>query len=200
VPYTTLGKNLMLDALRGTNPTTPITHVGLLGADAGKSVTGVTSTDIFTSTAHGYAAGDLVVLSALTGGANLVAARPYFVLATNLAANTFRWRSRRAAPSSTSGPTSPPAPSPASSKSPAAPPPTPVSRSRSPPRPARSSTTRRTAPSSTSPPPRTSTTSRSIRRRRPGPLLGISSVTREAFAGQGTYTVTDAKLDLLATA
>ena len=27
--YSTAGKNLMLNALKGTNPTTPITHVGL---------------------------------------------------------------------------------------------------------------------------------------------------------------------------
>jgi hypothetical protein len=33
-----------------------------------------------------------------------------------------------------------------------------------------------------------------------GTLLAIDDVTPETFAGQGTYTVTDAKLDLLATA
>ena len=36
----TLGKNLMLDALKGTNPTTPITHAALFDADAGINVTG----------------------------------------------------------------------------------------------------------------------------------------------------------------
>src|SRR4051812_42625493 len=78
----------MLDALKGTTPAAPITHVGLLDADPGKSIT--SATDIFTSTSHGYAAGDLVVLSALTGGSSLVATRPYFVISSNLAANTFQ--------------------------------------------------------------------------------------------------------------
>ena len=33
MPYSTAGKNLMLAALKGTNPTTPITHVGLFRED-----------------------------------------------------------------------------------------------------------------------------------------------------------------------
>jgi hypothetical protein len=88
MPYTAAGKNLMLNALAGTNPTTPISHTGLLGADAGKSVTGVASTDVFTSTAHGYSNGDVVVLSGLTGGSGLVAGRVYFVI--GVTANTFQ--------------------------------------------------------------------------------------------------------------
>lgn len=84
MPYTTLGKNLMLDALR-----VAITHVSALEADPADSITSVASTDIFTATAHGYAAGDLVVFTALTGGTGLKLNYPYFVIATNLAANTF---------------------------------------------------------------------------------------------------------------
>ena len=36
---TALGKNLMLDALKGTNPTTPITHVGLFTKNANRLLT-----------------------------------------------------------------------------------------------------------------------------------------------------------------
>jgi len=98
MPYAVNAKNLMLDALKGTNPTTPITHAGLL--DAGTALTGVTSvtsTDTFTSTAHGLANGTIVILTAKTGGTALVAgdannanelAWPYFVITT--AANTFQ--------------------------------------------------------------------------------------------------------------
>jgi hypothetical protein len=54
--------------------------------------TSVTATTggVFTSTAHGYTTGDRVVFSGLTGGdPELVAGDPYFVIATNLAADTF---------------------------------------------------------------------------------------------------------------
>lgn len=97
MPFTQLGKNLMLDALKGTNPTVPITHVGLLDADAGQAFTGETIDDTVDATAHGYSNGDLVVLTALTGGSGLVGgnasnanglAKPYFVIAA--AANTFQ--------------------------------------------------------------------------------------------------------------
>lgn len=88
MPYTAAAKDLMLNALAGTNPTTPITHVGAFAADPGKSVTGVTSSDVITSNGHGYANGDLVLLSALTGGSGLVAGRPYFVIGQT--ANTFQ--------------------------------------------------------------------------------------------------------------
>jgi hypothetical protein len=89
MPYSTSGKNLMLDALRGTNPTAPITHVGAFDADT--TLTGVTSTgspDTFTKTAHGYSNGNLVVLSSLTGGAGLRTGYPYFVIGST--ANTFQ--------------------------------------------------------------------------------------------------------------
>jgi hypothetical protein len=91
MPFTTLGKNALL-ASHGVD------RVGAFTANATKAVTGVTSTDILTSAAHGYAAGDLVIFEGITGGANIKAgtannadelADPYFVSATNLAANTF---------------------------------------------------------------------------------------------------------------
>jgi hypothetical protein len=88
--YTVAGKNTMLNALAGTNPTAPITHGALF--DAATPITGVTGTaadDTFSKTSHGLANGDLVILTELTGGAGLFAgdvgnaneaARPYFVV------------------------------------------------------------------------------------------------------------------------
>lgn len=82
---TALGKNAALGGV-----TAVITHLGLLQAGTPlTAVTGATSTDLFTKTAHGLTAGDLVVISALTGGSGLVAGRPYFVIATGLTANAF---------------------------------------------------------------------------------------------------------------
>ena len=74
--FSTIFKNDLLNAGKGTAPTIPITHLGLLQADAGKALTtpfGVAATDIFTCTAHGYSAGDLVIITALTGGAGIFA-------------------------------------------------------------------------------------------------------------------------------
>jgi hypothetical protein len=88
--YTAAGKNLMLNALKGTTPATPITHAGLY--DEATPITGVTSvasTDVFTKVGHGLANGDLVILTSLTGGAGLEAgdagnaneaAAPYYVI------------------------------------------------------------------------------------------------------------------------
>lgn len=45
---------------------------------------------IDTTTAHGYVAGDEVVFPTLTGGAGLTAGQVYYVIATSLAASTFR--------------------------------------------------------------------------------------------------------------
>jgi hypothetical protein len=87
--YSTLGKHEMLKALKGTNPTTPITHVGLYDENpvlAG--VTGVAATDIFTKVSHGLSNGDLVVLRTLVGGAGLREEYPYFVI--GVAGNTFQ--------------------------------------------------------------------------------------------------------------
>jgi hypothetical protein len=99
MPYTAEAKDLMLNALKGTNPTTPITHVGL--QTAGAEITSVSSSDALTfdKTSHGLSAGDMVILTEKTGGSALVAgdaananegARVYFVIATGLTANAFR--------------------------------------------------------------------------------------------------------------
>jgi len=89
MPYSTAGKNLMLNALKGTNPTTPITHVGLYDeSPALTSVTGVASTDLLTKVSHGLSNGDLVVLRSLTGGAGLVQEYPYYVV--GVAGNDFQ--------------------------------------------------------------------------------------------------------------
>lgn len=91
MPFTALAKNIMLDGIaRAIAPTSSIDRVGTFQADAGKAVTGVTATDIFTSAAHGFAAGNVVMFSGLTGGSGIVVGRPYFVIAANLATNTFQ--------------------------------------------------------------------------------------------------------------
>src|SRR3954466_5480891 len=84
MPLTTAGKNAALAGLQSV-----ATFEGLFskGADI-TAVTGVTSTDTFTKTAHGLANGDVVTLSSLTGGSLLVAGDPYYIIAT--AANTFQ--------------------------------------------------------------------------------------------------------------
>lgn len=67
--YTANGRDLMLNAIRGTNPAAPITHVGLF--DQATSITGVTGEaddDTFTKTSHGLSNGDLVILTEVTGG------------------------------------------------------------------------------------------------------------------------------------
>jgi hypothetical protein len=89
--FTMAGRNAML-ASHGVD------RVGAF--DAGTPITGVTgtaSTDVFAKTAHGLSNGDLVVLTELTGGAGLQAgdagnanenAWPYFVITAN--ANDFQ--------------------------------------------------------------------------------------------------------------
>lgn len=63
-------------------------------ATPGTSVTLATSAEsddiIDTATPHGFEAGDRVVFTALTGGAGLETNRDYYVVATSLAAQTFR--------------------------------------------------------------------------------------------------------------
>jgi len=89
MPYSTAGKNLMLNALKGTNPTTPITHVGLYDeAVAITAVTGVATTDLLTKVGHGLSNGDLVVLRSLTGGLGLRQEYPYYVV--GVAGNDFQ--------------------------------------------------------------------------------------------------------------
>jgi len=89
MPYSAAGKNLMLDALKGTNPTVPITHAALFDEDpAIAAVTGTASSDVFAKTAHGLSNGNLVVLRSLSGGAGLTEEIPYFVITAN--ANDFQ--------------------------------------------------------------------------------------------------------------
>lgn len=81
--FTAAGKNVMLDAIGGTNPALSITHAGLMTKQAGRNVTGTASTDVIADTATPYANGDVVVFSAINGGAGLVVGRPYFVVNKN---------------------------------------------------------------------------------------------------------------------
>lgn len=61
------------------------------GDQPAKTVTGVAATDLFTSTAHGYVAGDRVVFSgAGTGGAGITKGQEYYVIASGLTANDFK--------------------------------------------------------------------------------------------------------------
>jgi hypothetical protein len=93
MPLTGSAKAVALDAaIRGITPTISAAYVGLLRwSEAGKALTtpfADASTDTFTSTAHGYANGDLVVFTALSGGLGVVLGDPYFVV--NVATNTFQ--------------------------------------------------------------------------------------------------------------
>lgn len=70
-------------------------HVDTIALPAGSSITlanpSAAADDIIdTSGAHGLAAGDQVVFSALTGGAGLTTNTLYYVIAANLAATTFQ--------------------------------------------------------------------------------------------------------------
>lgn len=76
MPYTAAGKNSMLDHLG-----TEITYVGLFDeAAAITSVTGTASTNLLNKTSHGLTNGDLVVLRSITGGAGLANELPYYVV------------------------------------------------------------------------------------------------------------------------
>lgn len=80
--FSETGKNLMLDAAAGTNPSTEITHAGLLTATDIASVVGEADTEIFTKSGHGLSNGNLVALKAgtLTGGTGLAENTPYYVI------------------------------------------------------------------------------------------------------------------------
>lgn len=201
MPYTTAAKNVMLDAIdRGTAPSLSISHVGAFQADAGKALTtpfGVASTDTFTCTAHGYSNGDLVLLSGLTGGTGLVAGRAYFVIGST--ANTFQLALTvgGSAVDFTSDVTAGT-----------------VTRlveiSGGSPAYARKAIAYAAAASGISDdstngavidvPACTVSHLGMFSAVTAGTLLAFGSVTPEVFAAQGTYTVTDAKLDLMATA
>lgn len=196
MPFTGEAKNIMLDAIaRGTAPASSAAYVGLLSADAGKSVTGVGSTGVFTSAAHGYSNGDLVVLSAMTGGSGFVAGRLYRVIAVTT--NTFQLAATVGGTAITGG--------------------TDLT----------AGTVTRlveltggsyarvaTAFAAAAAGQNDDSTSHSVNvpasttvsyvgyysAATSGTLHEVSAVTPEVFAGAGTYTVTDAKFDLLATA
>ncbi len=53
-------------------------------------LTSAAADDILDATAHGFVAGDEVTFSSLTGGTGLETGRVYYVIAANLAANTFQ--------------------------------------------------------------------------------------------------------------
>jgi hypothetical protein len=59
------------------------------GLATAKTGTATASTNLISITAHGYSAGDQLVISALTGGAGLLAGDMVTVLATGLTANAF---------------------------------------------------------------------------------------------------------------
>jgi hypothetical protein len=62
----------------------------VLGTAVTLAVSAAADDIIDTTTAHGYAAGDKVVFTALTGGTGLTTGRVYYVIAANLAAQTFQ--------------------------------------------------------------------------------------------------------------
>lgn len=89
MPFTGEAKDAMIDAIaRAATPTISAAYVGLLAAEAGRGVAAVGASGVFTATAHGYANGDLLVLSALTGGSAYVAGRLYRVVSAT--ADTFQ--------------------------------------------------------------------------------------------------------------
>lgn len=91
MPYTTAARNNMLDCgLRTQTPTIGITHAGLFTKQSNKTGTAAASGDDISVTSHGFSAGDVVIFSGLTGGAGLTAGWVYFVIATGLTSNAFR--------------------------------------------------------------------------------------------------------------
>jgi len=77
MPYTIAGKNAMLNALGALS-----THCGLFTATAITAVTGTASTDLLNKTSHGLSNGDVVVLTLLGAGegTGLFNNVPYFVV------------------------------------------------------------------------------------------------------------------------
>lgn len=74
--YAAAAKNVMLDALAAVQ-----TYLGLLSKNLTLTgVTGTAATDLLTKASHGLSNGDLVTLAGLTGGAGLLNATPYFVV------------------------------------------------------------------------------------------------------------------------
>lgn len=89
---------LAVDAWTGSNVTADPGYFDTNGrfvptdatAGAPLAVTAAAADDILHATAHGYVAGDRVVFTSLTDGAGLVTMQAYYVIAANLAANTFQ--------------------------------------------------------------------------------------------------------------
>jgi len=63
---------------------------GAVGAQVTLATSAAADDIIDTAAAHGYAAGDIVVFDALTGGTGLVVGQRYYVIAGNLGAQTFQ--------------------------------------------------------------------------------------------------------------
>jgi hypothetical protein len=77
--FSDAGNNAMLDALGAL-----ITHVGMFtGATALTGVTGEADTDVLTKASHGLSNGDVVVFTSLTGGTGLKTLKPYYVRDVN---------------------------------------------------------------------------------------------------------------------
>lgn len=77
--FSDAGNNLALNALGAA-----VTHVGMFtGATALTGVTGDAGTDVLTKADHGLQDGDIVVFTALTGGTGLKTLKPYYVRDVN---------------------------------------------------------------------------------------------------------------------
>jgi hypothetical protein len=73
-----------------TASNTTVSNAGISLPTGGGAVTAVAATDLFTRTAHGYAANDPVRFTGLTGGAGITPGKTYYVIASGLTANDFK--------------------------------------------------------------------------------------------------------------
>lgn len=71
MPYSTAAKNLMLNALRGTNPTTPITHVSAHTASPGDTGTNEVSGGGYARVAIAFSAPAAGTMDDSTNGATI---------------------------------------------------------------------------------------------------------------------------------
>ena len=69
---------------------TKVTWDSLTAAGANQVVTATASTDLVNATAHGYAVGQAVQFSALTGGAGLAINTTYYIIASGFTVNAFK--------------------------------------------------------------------------------------------------------------
>jgi hypothetical protein len=85
MPYTIAGKNIMLDRFGVLN-----THISLHTATAVTAVTGAAATDLLTKAGHGMSNGNLVMVTLLAGGegTGLFNSIPYFIV--GVAGNDFQ--------------------------------------------------------------------------------------------------------------